>query len=293
MRLEIKKVSRQNLALIVAGCVFIIGIYFTPVTSPIVPHDPQPVLPVAEVVQQTAPVDKDGVKVHFVQPGDTLSSIAEKYNIDVETVIGANPRVNELIHPGDELVILPGKGVMHDVEDGDTLWDIASTYDVDLADIMSANHKTDSGLTIGEQIFVPGARPLRAEDQNVSRSGSTRFIWPTRGELSSPFGYRWGRLHAGIDIANDLGTPIRAAGTGRVVYAGWQGGYGYSIMLEHGQGYTTLYGHLADFHVSSGDYVRGGMVIGYMGSTGFSTGPHLHFEVRHYGQPFNPFQVLP
>jgi murein DD-endopeptidase MepM/ murein hydrolase activator NlpD len=200
--------------------------------------------------------------MHQVQSGDTLSTIAAKYNIDVETVIGANPRVSELIHPGEELVILPRKGVLHEVRSGDTLWDIANIYDVTISNIVSANLKADAALAVGERIFVPGARPLRNEGMTVSRSGSGRFIWPTRGELSSPFGYRWGRLHAGIDLANDFGTPIKAAGNGRVAFTGWQGGYGYTVIIEHGQGYTTLYGHLAGYNVASGDYVRSGTIIG-------------------------------
>jgi murein DD-endopeptidase MepM/ murein hydrolase activator NlpD len=294
LRLKIKRAYGQTLVLILACCIFVIGLYLMPVNNLTV-NDNQPIsTPVVDSVRQAEPsADTAAIKMHQVQSGDTLSTIADKYNIDVETVIGANPRVSELIHPGEELVILPRKGVLHEVRSGDTLWDIANIYDVTISDIMSANLKADAALAVGERIFVPGARPLRTEGMTVSRNGSGRFIWPTRGELSSPFGYRWGRLHAGIDLANDFGTPIKAAGNGRVAFTGWQGGYGYTVIIEHGQGYTTLYGHLAGYNVASGDYVRSGTIIGYMGSTGFSTGPHLHFEVRHYDQPFNPYQVLP
>ena len=116
---------------------------------------------------------------------------------------------------------------------------------------------------------------------------------PTVGELSSGFGYRWGRLHSGIDLANDIGTKVRASKAGRVSYAGWYSGYGNTVVIEHDQGYTTLYGHLNESIVRNGQYVQGGQVIAYMGSTGDSTGPHLHFEVQKNGVPINPYSVLP
>lgn len=230
---------------------------------------------------------------HTVLPGETLSAIAEKYNIDVDTLLSANPKAETAIYPGDELVILPGKGVLYTVEEGDTLWGISQAYGVDSQAIQAANHKQDDRLAAGDQLFIPGGH-MRRGDPAVSRSGgNVRFIWPTAGEISSPFGYRWGRLHAGIDIANDTGTPVRAARAGQVSFVGWQGGYGMTVMVEHGQGLVTLYGHLSGYAVKSGDYVKTGQLIAYMGSTGYATGPHLHFEVRKQGVPVDPMNLLP
>jgi murein DD-endopeptidase MepM/ murein hydrolase activator NlpD len=226
---------------------------------------------------------------HKVAPGESLSVIAAIHHIDVETLLAANPEVSETIYPGDELVVLPQKGALHIADADDTLWRIAQVYGVSVETIMAANGKQSDQLAVGERVFIPGGR----SSQQISRGISARFIWPVNGELTSPFGYRWGRLHAGIDIAADYGTITRAARAGRVIFAGWQGGYGNAVVIEHGQGYSTLYGHLADYLVESGQYVATGQTIGYVGSTGNSSGPHLHFEVRMQGQPYNPLQFLP
>ena len=124
----------------------------------------------------------------------------------------------------------------------------------------------------------------------VSGSG---MAWPTNGSLTSGFGYRWGALHAGIDIANGVGTPIRAAKAGTVILAGWNGGYGNCIVIDHGGGFTTLYGHMTRLRAGEGQRVGQGDVIGDMGSTGNSTGSHLHFETRVNGSPQDPQRYLP
>src|SRR5690606_7644327 len=110
----------------------------------------------------------------------------------------------------------------------------------------------------------------------VSR-GSGKLIWPARGRLTSRYGRRWGRLHKGIDIANSRGTPVYAADSGKVISTGYNGGYGNLVKIDHGGGMVTYYAHLSKIVVSSGSSVSKGQLIGYMGSTGRSTGPHLHF----------------
>ena len=136
---------------------------------------------------------------------------------------------------------------------------------------------------------VPPRRPTMAE-------AHTRFafLWPTRGLFTSGFGMRrhplfgiW-HLHTGVDIATAWGAPVLAAAEGRVIYAGWFGGYGKIVVIDHGEGISTLYGHLSNLLVVAGDDVRRGQPVGRVGSTGFSTGPHLHFEVRINGRPVNP-----
>jgi murein DD-endopeptidase MepM/ murein hydrolase activator NlpD len=118
------------------------------------------------------------------------------------------------------------------------------------------------------------------------------LAWPVSGVITSGFGMRWGSLHPGIDIAAPIGTPIHAAASGTVIYAGWEGGYGNFTMIDHGGGLVTCYGHQSAIAVSSGQSVSQGQVIGYVGSTGFSTGPHLHFEVRVNGSPVDPMGYL-
>jgi len=243
----------------------------------------------------------ESIKTHTVSEGETLGAIASQYNVDLDTILGANPDVDETnIHPGDKLVILPQKGVIHTTDMGDTLWSIANSYSIDVAAIMTSNAKASEDLAIGEKVFIPGGKPISKDekmlaraDYTVSRANPGRFSWPARGELSSHFGYRWGRLHAGVDIANDIGTPVTAPMSGRVTSAGWESGYGYRMTIEHANGYETLYGHLSEFAVSTGSYVRAGQTIAYMGNTGYSTGPHLHFEVHKDGRVIDPLNVLP
>ena len=118
------------------------------------------------------------------------------------------------------------------------------------------------------------------------------FIWPVNGPVTSGFGWRWGRLHEGIDIGVGYGTPIRAAAAGRVVYAGWMSGYGNLVAIDHGGGVSTAYGHQEQVAVSYGQHVDLGQVIGYVGCTGHCFGPHLHFEVRINGSPVDPLGYL-
>ncbi|MDR7597389.1 MAG: M23 family metallopeptidase, partial [Armatimonadota bacterium] len=119
------------------------------------------------------------------------------------------------------------------------------------------------------------------------------YLWPARGVVTSRFGTRWRRHHTGVDIAAPRGTPIHAARDGRVVRAGWYGGYGLVVVLDHGDGMETWYGHASAVLVRVGQQVDRGQVIGRVGCTGACTGPHVHFEVRVRGQPVNPLRYLP
>ena len=135
-----------------------------------------------------------------------------------------------------------------------------------------------------------GGAARSAPAAKVSGSG---MAWPANGSVTSGFGYRWGALHAGIDIANGIGTPIRAAKAGTVILAGWNGGYGNAIVIDHGGGLSTLYGHMTRLRASEGQRVDQGDLIGDMGSTGNSTGSHLHFETRVGGGAQDPTRFLP
>jgi len=277
-------------------CLLAVGLGFIPQE---VGKNQAEVRPIEATAQESV-IEPAKVRVHIVKNGETLASIAEQYMIDVETLQAANSNLNAEIHEGDQVVILPSKGALHAADMGDTLWSIANLYGVGVATIMTANSKSSEELAIGEKLFIPGGkklanseRQLARADAPVSRSTGERFAVPTVGELTSGFGYRWGRQHNGIDFANDVGTKVRAARTGRVIYAGWYSGYGYTVIIEHDQGYKTLYGHLSNAVIQDGQYVKGGQVIAYMGNTGNSTGPHLHFEVLKNGVPINPYHVLP
>jgi murein DD-endopeptidase MepM/ murein hydrolase activator NlpD len=155
-----------------------------------------------------------------------------------------------------------------------------------------------------EQAFIAEANALAAQDARIrgqlaaaqgagdTTPSSSGLIWPVNGPVTSPFGYRWGRLHAGIDIGVPYGTPIHAAASGTVVLAAWTGGYGNYTCIDHGGGMATCYAHQSSYAVSTGAQVTQGQVIGYVGNTGHSFGAHLHFEVRINGNPVDPLGYL-
>jgi murein DD-endopeptidase MepM/ murein hydrolase activator NlpD len=150
----------------------------------------------------------------------------------------------------------------------------------------------DLQLKLQEQIAAAtgGVSPLAAGP--VGAPSAAGLIWPVSGPITSGYGYRWGRLHEGIDIAVPEGTPIRAAASGTVIIAGWTGGYGNYTCIDHGGGLSTCYGHQSGYAISAGQSVVQGQIIGYSGNTGSSTGPHLHFEVRINGASTDPLGYL-
>ena len=169
------------------------------------------------------------------------------------------------------------------------------------ADALAAEQSQLEGLIAQRQAALEAARRARAAVGNgLSRLPSTGdgvspsgFLWPLQGVLTSGFGPRWGRMHTGIDIAAPAGTPIHAAKAGEVIYAGWLNGYGNTVVVDHGDGIATLYGHQSRLGSTEGQQLNQGDVLGFVGSTGHSTGNHLHFEVRIDTKPVNPRPYLP
>ena len=152
----------------------------------------------------------------------------------------------------------------------------------------------DELLKVAPQMQEKLAEDKEKIEDHIYLMEHTPTIWPTWGRITSRFGVRrWGRIHEGLDIANSTGTPINTTASGVVIFAERHGGYGNKIMVYHGFGYTTVYAHLSRFMVSVGDEVEKGETIGLMGNTGFSTGPHLHYEVLVDGVPKNPEDFLP
>ena len=207
------------------------------------------------------------------------------------------------------------------VQSGDTLLSVAQRYGMTVSDLVRLNPGVESAsLTPGAELRVDHTRPMRAHmllALNPTGSGGLGwpelpsfpqvpsapmpgamagdYIWPTQGMFSSGYGWRWGRMHKGIDLANSTGTPIVAAKEGRVTFSGWNdGGYGYLVEISHADGSKTRYGHNSRLLVNEGQEVRQGEVISQMGSTGHSTGPHLHFEIIAPGMgAMNPLSYLP
>jgi len=251
---------------------------------------------------------REEIARHTVQAGDTILDIAARYGLQPETIMWANPAIEsspDRISIGDEIKILPVNGVLHTVKAGDTLSSLAEKYKVTMDAIFgykgNALKDASAELEIGADIVVPGGqKPLAAQQVVTDYSGpvptsaskgSGAFLWPTSGTITQKY---WNG-HAAIDIGAWTGAPVKASDGGYVVEAGrgWSSGYGNHVVIDHGNGYRTLYAHLNSFFVSPGENVTKGQQIGTVGNTGNSTGPHLHFEVLYQGVRRNPYNFLP
>lgn len=244
---------------------------------------------------------RDKVEDYPVKGGETLASIAKKFDISVDTIRWANDLKSDTIKPNQILKIPPITGIVHKVVSGDTIYTIAKKYHTDAQNIVNFpfNDFVDLdtfALTVGQTLYVPNgtivAEPASQQFFAQVQSGvkgSSSFIWPTSGIITQyPIWY-----HMALDIANPSQPPIIAADTGTVVYAGWNStGYGNMVMVDHGNGYRSLYGHMSQILVSPGQVVNKGQQIGVMGSTGRSTGTHLHFEIRSGETLLNPLNFL-
>lgn len=248
------------------------------------------------------------IEKYTVQAGDTVLGIAEKFGLKPETIQWANPAIEanaDLIRPGDQLDILPIDGALHTITSGDTLLTLADKYKVTVEDIVNypGNNLsgTDAPLTIATKLVIPNGTKPYVNQQAVAytpgavpanaRIGGGNFVWPAAGSINQRY---WGG-HAGIDVGAWTGAPVKAADGGYVALAtgGWNGGYGNHVIIDHGNGFVTLYAHLNSIYVKQGESVVAGTQIGSVGNTGNSTGPHLHFEIRYQGVPRNPLSYLP
>ena len=247
---------------------------------------------------------------HTVLEGETLGDIAKRYNLNPNTIMWENDLSNEnSIKEGQTLRILPVDGVRHRVTRGDTIFTIAKKYGLDesaaqvIVDYPFNDFLNDESfdLVVGQSIMVPGGvRPKVAavptavfslvstpDAGTVSSTG--QFVWPAAGGISQGYSV----FHRAIDISNRGGGPILAADSGVVTTSGWSSsGYGNHVVIDHGNGFITLYAHMSSLAVTAGQTVNQGNVLGQMGSTGRSTGVHLHFEVRTDGGLANPLEYL-
>jgi murein DD-endopeptidase MepM/ murein hydrolase activator NlpD len=246
---------------------------------------------------------------YAVKQGDSLWSIASAFGLDINTLFGCNDLKDpDVLKPGTSMRIPNQDGVVYKVKKGDSLKKLAGRYGVHPEAILAANGlEKDAALQEGKEVFLPGAKPItvvREGSGGASIAGSggrvtaRGFIWPVRGRTSSPFGWRRDPFtkrrdfHTGIDIRAPRGQTIVASKNGTVVFAGWMGGYGRVVVLNHGGGYTTIYAHCDRLLVKKGQSVSQGKAIARVGASGRATGTHLHFEVRVNNSPINPMRVL-
>ena len=258
---------------------------------------------------------RNATEEYIVQDGDSIGRIAAKFGVSVNTLLWANNlSFSSYVKPGQKIIVPPVSGVIHKVVRGDTIAKIAQQYGADENTIREFNKLADTGLIIGKNIIVPGGRVIyttkpRAvpynnvitrntrpaanadHDQDVIVSTGSRMSWPNGCHTITQYFKGW--RHTGVDIACPWGTTVRAADAGRVVRVQYgRTGYGYNVIIDNGGGKQTLYGHLSRIDVEQGEYVEKGEAIAAEGSTGRSTGPHLHFEVRVGGVQVNPLSYI-
>lgn len=237
------------------------------------------------------------ISIYTVREGDTLSEIAEMFDVSINTIAWANDIKGRVIHPGQVLILLPVTGVSYTVAKGDTLASIAKKYEGDAEEIANYNElATDAELTVGGQIIIPDgviaapkvSIPVRSASgvAATTPASSAGMVNPLPGSVKTQgiHGYN------GVDLGGTpAGSPVLAAAAGSVIVAkgpGWNGGYGSYVVIQHNNGTQTLYAHLSSVSVSVGQSVGAGAQVGGVGSTGRSTGIHLHFEVRGASNPF-------
>lgn len=271
--------------------------------------NPTDIIPQKNIALTTIPESRKRAEsfTYMVEGGDTLSSIGTKFRISIDALKYVNGLTDSsVLKVGQEVVIPPVSGLIHEVASGDTLSSIAEKYDVAPQAIADFNYILDtSTLAVGTELVVPGAKVPAPEPvyipvgpssvgPYVAPTASSDFcVWPTSVRLISQY-FTW--YHNGIDIATPwhLGMPpLYACRSGTVTRAGWDPwGLGLKVHIDHGSGYETVYGHMSRIDVGYGQRVSRGQVIGLMGSTGRSTGPHVHFMVKYNGIAQNPLNYM-
>lgn len=271
----------------------------------------KPILPTTETrVEKPA-----AIQVYTVQAGDTIGGIAGKFGLKSATLLAANNlTLYSTLRIGQRLTILPRDGIVYRVRSGDTIGGIAHTFQTTADKIMALNALSSDRLAIGASLIIPDAvlpagaglasgqapkRTILGRIKNLIKPvpktlpkvniGGAAMIWPTSARRITQY-FSW--RHSGVDIAGPTSNRIYASADGRVVIAGWQRGYGLTVVVDHGNGRKTRYAHASRLFVGRGEYVAQGETIALVGSTGRSTGPHLHFEVTVGGRRVNPFSFI-
>ncbi|MDR0409147.1 MAG: M23 family metallopeptidase [Spirochaetaceae bacterium] len=233
---------------------------------------------------------------YTVQRGDMIGFISSTFGLNQDTLISVNNISNTRSIPIGKKLLVPNQdGIMHAVLPGETLDVIAKKYEVNPVSIVTTNELFTKKVSEGSLVFVPGAKLALARLQEIN---GDLFPWPVRGRLSSHYGYRRSPItglrafHSGVDIAANTGVPIKAVMDGMVISAGYNDVFGNFVVISHSSNYRTLYGHMSVINVETGKTVKKGQMIGAVGNTGQSTGPHLHFQVYKNGLTMNPLNVM-
>lgn len=231
-----------------------------------------------------------------VEKGDTIGDLAVTMGLNQDTLLSANSITNSrLLQIGQELRIPNQDGIFHRIKKGETLEEIAERYKTAVSAIQTANELFPGAVPVNVSLFIPGAKMDWVSRQEIN---GDLFIWPVRSYVTSPYGYRRSpftgvrQFHSGLDIGAPTGTSIKAAMAGRVNTVGSNDSLGHYVVISHHSGYRTLYAHMSAVAVKPGAYVGMGQHVGDVGSTGLSTGPHLHFTVYKNGVTVNPRALM-
>ena len=264
-----------------------------------------------ESVPKSPKSSRSIIETYVIAEKDTLAQIADQFDLNLSTILWANNLTfRSVIRPGQTLKILPIDGVLYQIKKGDTVGKIAQKFKVDAEKITAFNHLSETSLQLGAEIIIPDGEPLvqavvtkkpaairdifSSPPADASRpasrgsaSGLGNWVWPTDWRvITQPFGWK----HTGVDIDGDFKTFSYAANDGVVIYSGWRNGYGYTVELRHEDGIVTRYAHHSKLFVKVGDVVKAGDRLAQTGTTGHSTGTHLHFEVikdKKFQNPLN------
>ena len=262
-----------------------------------------------EFIEKNVAFENIDFQVHTVKQGDNFWKIAKKFNVNIDTLIALNPFWESLVaRVNQKVVVSSEKGVLCFISDFREVSELKKFYGVTDEDIVFQKlpllYRLYYGIFTRRHpiaVFIKNARPDPAGmTDKLARQYTLRekFRSPLGGRFSSFFGnrrhpiFRSRSFHNGIDIAARRGTLVGAAREGKVIATGWMGGYGKAVIIAHPEGYKTLYGHLSRINTRPGRQVKAGWIIGRVGSTGFSTGPHLHFTLWHRGKLLNPMKIL-
>ena len=229
--------------------------------------------------------------------GDIIGHIAVSTGLNEDTLISVNNIQNTRLMQIGQAIRIPNQdGIYYTILPGDSLDSIAERHDTTAYHITVVNQLFSENIQAGDRLFIPGGRMDWISRQEIN---GDLFIWPSIGRLSSPYGWRLDpfgsglrQFHTGIDIAGSTGNPVRAAMAGRVAHVGYDNMYGNFVLINHHSGYRTLYAHMSTVRVRPGANVATGERIGDVGSTGQSTGPHLHFTVFRNGVTVNPRTLM-
>jgi murein DD-endopeptidase MepM/ murein hydrolase activator NlpD len=262
-----------------------------------------------DYIQEKVSFESVDLNIVTIEKGDNFWKIARRHGVSIDTLIGANPQWSSLVARVDQNIVVPSeKGTIHFIESFSELDALPELYSIEKENIIVQDlpflYRLYRPLLKKKEpiaVFIREAKPcsdFMGDTLAQQYELREKFRSPLGGRFSSHFGkrvhpiFRVQGFHNGIDIAAPSGTPVGSARAGTVIATGWMGGYGMAVIIEHDNGYKTLYGHLSRITTRTGRKVRAGSLVGRVGSTGYSTGPHLHFTLWHHNRLINPLKVL-